>query len=414
MRSLSLLLLIALACPGLADDWSQFLGAARDGISEESGLAREWPAGGPRQVWKVSMGPGYGGAAVRDGEVFVLDREDDARDVLRCFDLESGEELWRYSNDAPGRIDYNGSRSTPTVTERRVYAQGPLGHLYCIDRRSHELVWMVDLMGTYGASPPRWGFAASPLLYDEKVIVPTLAEDVGLVAFDEDDGRPRWQSGNVGGETYVSPHLHKIGRRDAVIFLSPTGFYAIDARNGSQLLHWGGYQCSIPITAPTAVGKDAFFITGGYGAGSVLIQIKAKSRGVTVNEIFRVRGDGSQIHQAILHDEFLYANFNEGEGRAGPKGLTCIGLDGRMRWATEGSLSLDRGGVILVDDLLLSLGGQDGVLRLLEATPQRYRELASHRVLEDGGNAWAPLAFAEGKLFVRGQSELVCLDLMEP
>ncbi len=418
-RTLQLRLLclcaVTLCLPACADDWSQFLGQARDGRSDESGLARQWPDGGPRELWNVGVGPGFGGASIRDGEVFLLDRADDAQDVLRCFDLASGAELWRFENDVPGRLDYNGSRSTPTVTKRHVFALGPLGHLYCVDRRSHELVWMVDLMATFGSSPPRWGFAASPLLYDETVIVPSLADEVGLVAFDVDDGRPLWQSGNVGGESYCSPAIHRIGKRDVAMYLSPQGLYAIDARNGKQLLHYAGYQCSIPITAPTALGKGAFFLTGGYETGSVLIQLKAKGRGLAITEIFRLDRDGAQIHQPILFDGHLYANFNEGgQGRGPVPGLTCLSLDGRARWAAEDSPSVDRGSLILVDGLLLSLSGQDGVLRLLEADPDGYSELASARVFENGENAWAPMAFADGKLLLRSQSALKCLDLIEP
>src|SRR5512138_3548119 len=86
-----------------AADWPQYLGPARNSTSPETGLLRSWPEKGPEVLWTVGVGIGYGGPVVKDGKVYLLDRNDKVGDNLRCFELSSGSELWSFAYDAPGR-----------------------------------------------------------------------------------------------------------------------------------------------------------------------------------------------------------------------------------------------------------------------------------------------------------------------
>ncbi len=408
---------MALGVPSAQADWIQFLGADRDGRSDESGLLREWPQAGPDELWSAEVGVGFGGASIRDGEVYLLDREDDAKDVLRCVDLENGDELWRFENPVRGRLQYNGSRSVPTVGSERVFALGPFGHLYCVARDTHELAWKVDLVKDYGGSAPQWGYAASPLLYEDLVIVPSMAPEVGLLALDQETGALRWKSGEVGSEGYSSPALYRIGERDLVFYVSPVGLFAIEASSGKILLSWSDYTCRIPIPAPTPIGDGRFFLTGGYRAGSVLVQVSEEDGRLHVEELFRIDDNGTHIHQPIEYEGHIYANLNNGRSRRKTPGLTCLDLEGQRLWTVDGNPNLDRGNLILVDGMLLGLGGQDGVLYLLEPSPDGFVKLASAKVFDGLGrrdnNLWAPMAFSDGKLVLRSQTTLKCLDLKQ-
>ena len=110
MRFILLMVLISLAS-AFAEDWPQYLGPNRDGTSPQKGILRSWPEGGPEVLWTVKVGRGYGGPVVTDGKVDLLDRDDEVGDSLRCIDLSSGEELWHFADDAPGRVSFPGSRS---------------------------------------------------------------------------------------------------------------------------------------------------------------------------------------------------------------------------------------------------------------------------------------------------------------
>ncbi len=411
-RPVWLLMILTLGAGTALADWSQFLGAARDGRAEGA-LAESWPETGPAELWAIDVGPGFGGASVRDGEVFLFDRQEDARDVLRVFDMATGQEKWRIVNEFPGRLPYNGSRSVPTVTEDRIYALGPFGHVYCVDRESQALVWTVDLRERFDGRVPRWGYAASPLLYEDTVIVPSMGPEVGLVALALEDGATRWQSGEVGGDSYCSPAIYTFGERDVVLYISPIGLFGVDAGSGEIVLTWDGYSCRIPIPAPAPVGESRFFITGGYNAGSVMVEITPDGDKLALKELFRVARIGAQIQQPVVHEGHVYANF---QGRRRQQvGMICYALDGERKWATEGSPEFGMGNVILVGDKLLCLGGDDGVLRMLEPTPDGYTELARAQVFEGreraGEQMWAPMAFSDGKLLVRSQSVLKCLEL---
>lgn len=129
-------------CPvTMAQDWPQFLGPDRNSISSQKGLLRNWPDSGPEVLWSVNIGIGFGGPVVKGGKIYLLDRDDETGDIMRCFELNTGKELWKYAYDSPGTFPFPGSRSVPIVDNRHVYSCGPNGELYCIDVETHQPVW---------------------------------------------------------------------------------------------------------------------------------------------------------------------------------------------------------------------------------------------------------------------------------
>ena len=133
----------------LAADWLQYLGPNRTGVSSEEGLARSWPKDGSEVLWTFPLGPGYGGAAVSQGKVYVLDRTRGRQDVLRCIDLTTGKEDWTFAYDAPGYISHPGSRSVPVVDGDRVFTCGPFGDVCCVDTHTHKAIWQRDVWRDY-------------------------------------------------------------------------------------------------------------------------------------------------------------------------------------------------------------------------------------------------------------------------
>ena len=191
-------------------------------------MARAWPAAGPRVLWSAEVAEGFAGAAVYDGQVYLLDRVEDKQDTLRCWDLESGVEVWHAAYEAPGRLPYNGTRNVPTVDERYVFTVGPLGHVRCLDRRSHQVLWTAHLVDDFKdpeidtaqaaetreqklerAQVPMWGLTQAPLLYQDTVILAPQTQKTGLVAYEKATGKIRWRTGYVGRNWYshVSPYL---------------------------------------------------------------------------------------------------------------------------------------------------------------------------------------------------------------
>jgi outer membrane protein assembly factor BamB len=410
-----LTLAAALSGVSVAGEWPQFQGATRDGRSTEKIAQRSWSDDGPKELWSVSVGVGFGGAAIRDGEVFLLDRRDDTEDVLRCLDFANGEQKWEVAFDAPGRLSYNGSRQVPTVGPARIYAAGPLGHVYCVDRKTKKKVWTANLAKDFGSRTPGFGFSQSPVLYGDTVLLAPLTGSVGVVAFGVADGKVRWKSKGVGGGGHSTLGMSRIGGVDQALMMTGSGLSGISAKDGA-LLWTHAFRNRNPIPFPTDCGDGRFFLTCGYNGGSALIQVTKQGDSFTTNELFKMRL-GSQIPPAFYHDGHLYANFNENgnlRGRARP-GLTCIDMKGQVKWQTKMAPDIERGGLIMVGGLLVTLGGNDGVLRLVEPSSEGYKELAAAPIFEGlrrrGNNIWAPMAFSDGKLVLRNQTVLKCLDL---
>jgi outer membrane protein assembly factor BamB len=408
-------------------DWPEFSGPNRDNISKETGINKNWETNPPKEVWAAKIGPGFGGASIADGKVYILDRKDDQQDVLRCFDFATGNELWSSGYDAPGKPSYNGSRTTPTVSGNYVYTVGVFGDVYCFDITTQKPVWNKSFKEDFGSNPPNWAFAQSALVYKDKVIVAPMSPSAGMVALNPKTGEIIWKSKSIGGETYMSPTLLTIDGTDQIYMQTRENgndvmaFYSINPENGEVFwrLQSEEYFNKIPIPFPTDLGNGLLFVTGGYGAGSCLVQVQKDGDSWKAEITKTMPKYGCQIHPLIHYDGYLYGNLNTNENlnsrRTEPDGLTCIKEDGEIVWQAKGSLPINRGGLIIVDGVMLVLGDEEGLLHMVECSPDGFNKLGSHKVftelLKGDNNLWAPLSFADGKLIIRSQTEIKCFDL---
>lgn len=418
MRKMMILTICVLVCATFvqAENWSQFLGENRDGKGKTKGLATRWAADGPKELWKLDVGPGFGGVAIRDGEVFILDRVLAEADVLRVLDLKTGKEKWKYRYEAEGRVSVHGSRSTPTVTDKYVYTVGGFGHLHCISRETHKPVWKLHLAEAYEAGKLNWGFAQSPLVFDGMVIVsPTKKSTPGLVALNMDTGEKIWESENFGGDYYSSPMVERVHGVQGIMLITNKEVTFVNPKDGKTIWQYDKWGCSWSIPAPTVMpdGKHVF-ITGGYGAGSKMIEVIKDGDEYSFKEKFKLER-GSQLHPAIYHEGYLYANVNENgtlkRDARKTAGLACIDpKTGKIVWRSGEDPNFERGNLIMVNEKILIMDGEKGNLHLVNPSPKGYDELAKAKVLDGRGKKiWAPMALSDGYLVVRDQTELKCL-----
>ena len=409
---LTLALLVICTAPVHAD-WPTVMGPDQTGVSHEKDIARSWPPGGPPVLWTVQVGPGFGGPAIRDGEVIILDRVEDERDVLRCFDFQTGAELWRWDHEVPGHLPYKGSRSVPTVGPQRVFAVGAFGNVYCVDRQTHQLQWQLDLLEQYPRDPHHFGYAQSPLLYEGHVVIAPLTDTVGLAALDSETGCVRWRSGPIGTKSYTSPTLREIDGVRCIIFITDQQISGIDPDTGELLWKFTEYNPPQQAALPTCIGQDRIFATAFDGAGSVMIRITRDGDAFSIEEAFRLKDHGAQLHAALFYEDHLYGKyFTKNEKGTLVSRLMCHDLDGQVQWDQGEPDHLERGGFIIVDDLLVILDDKTGELVLAEARADQYVEVARAKVLElKEPYALCPLAFTGGRLVVRDQNQMKCLDL---
>ena len=264
-----------------AADWPQYLGPTRNSVSPQKGILRSWPQKGPEVLWTGTVGRGYGGPVVKDGKVYILDRDDKVGDNLRCLDLSNGKDLWNFAYDAPGSVMFPGSRSVPTVDGNTVYSCGPYGDLYCISIDTHKPVWNKNIWKDFGGAKPGsggpmgpggpggsegedrfpiWAITQNPLVYGDLLIVASQAPQAGVVAYEKLTGNVKWKTPSLGLAGYVSPAIVKIDGQDHIVMITASTnpfsrtkaedelgkVVGIEPLTGKILWKYEKWECHIP------------------------------------------------------------------------------------------------------------------------------------------------------------------------
>ncbi len=427
--SLSLALTSTLPAVAPVVDWPKFQGPNGDGTGSLVSDEFDWSEGGPEILWTLEIGGGYGGTAIEGGEVFFLDREAGEADILRCLDLETGEQKWSAGYPAPGRLNFPGSRTVPTVVGRHVYTAGGFGHVTCFDRETHEIVWQHDLEEVYGGLLPMFGWSAAPLVVGDLVITTPLGEEVGLVAFDRESGDEEWIVEGIGF-SHSTPVLLELFGESQVVFLStsyqtsgqdaaaPLQVSSFDPDDGTLLWRHETELSRLPIPGPVKVADNRLFLTGGYRGGSTLLEITKDGDDYGFEELFHIER-GAQIHQPILVDEHIYVlvneNWNDSRSRRKEGGLLCLSQEGEEVWRTGNEPNFGRGNMIYAGGYLLIQDGNNGVLRVVEPTTAGFELVAEANVFEMDDERdkqmWAPMSLSQGLLVMRSQDEMRCVRL---
>lgn len=402
-------------------DWPSIYGPNRNNTSDQKGLLRTWPAEGPKVLWTAAVGVGFGGPAVGDGKVYLLDRDEKVGDTLRVLDLATGKELWTFAYDAPGTFMFAGSRTTPTLDGEFVYTVGPLGDLHAISVKTQKPVWRKNIWKDFGgAELPQWAVVQNPLIYGNLLIVAPQTTDTGVVAYDKVTGELKWKSAGLGGiPSYVTPSIVKVGTEDQLVMITGArgrgrnaaggSVNGIDPKDGKVLWTYGGWQCIIPVPQAVDAGEGRVLVTGGYNAGTVMLKIEKKADGTFgANELFKNPDFGAHTQPPILHNGHFYAHYSTNERN---DGLVVMDMAGQVKWKTAQQPAFARGGSILADGLMLTTDGSTK-LYLLEPSPDGFKAISSVVVLDEGDN-WAPLALANGKLLIRGQKQLKVLQVAQ-
>lgn len=399
MRRLPIVLSLSLlAGTALAADWPQFRGPNRDGVSRETGLLKNWPAGGPKVLWKAPMGEGYSHVAVSKGRLFVLFGEGN-NEVAAAYDANTGKQLWKVPLGRKFLSDQgNGSRSTPTVDGDMVYALTAEGRLAALNAADGKKAWEHDLRAKFGAELPQWGISTSPLVEGNLLLV-----DVGgsggksLVAFDKKTGKVAWTSQNEQAG-YSAPIAITVGGVRQVVFFTGRALLGVAPKDGKLLwrVPWRT-DWDVNAATPLFVPPDKLYVSSGYGVGATLFQIKVADGKVNVDDVWQSRRMKNQFSSSVLYNGHIYG-FDDSVLKA------ISAATGEEKWKESG---LGHGSLILADGHLVVLS-ERGKLVLVEATPESYREKGSNQILS--GRCWTAPTLANGRLYVRNQEELLALN----
>jgi outer membrane protein assembly factor BamB len=394
--------LTATAAPG---DWPTWRGPKRDGLSTETGLLKQWPAGGPPLAWKATgCGTGYSSVSVADGRVITMGDGPDGARVL-AFDL-SGKPLWQSETIGKPGGNYPGTRCTPTIADGRVYALGQFGDFVCLDAMTGKVLWSKSLQKDFGGNYAGWNYTESPLVDGKKVVLTPGGKRGTMAALDRQTGDLLWQSKDWTDSAAYSSIVpwEFAGRRQYVQF-TESSVAAIDAENGSLL--WRAPRRGATATIPTPVlSGDLVFVTSGYGVGCNLFKLKKDTGGIATEEVYANKNMVNHHGGVILLGKHLFGHSDQG-------GWTCLDLaTGEVAWKNNG---VGKGAIAYADGHFYcrSEGGK-GTVALIEATPTGYKEKGRFDQPDRSGkNSWAHPVIAGGKLYLRDMDVLLCYDVKQ-
>jgi outer membrane protein assembly factor BamB len=410
-RILATLLGVAvLTATTLADDWPQFRGPNRDAISREAGLYRTWPAEGPKVLWTTEVCQGYAAAAICDGKVYFNDYSEEAGEwYVRCLRLADGEELWRFREEKRIRPNHGITRTVPAVDDKYVFSFDPKSVFHCLEAETGRGIWRKSFVQEYQTRNPPWYNGQCPLIEPDRVIVAPGGADRLMVAFDKATGSEIWRTPNPDKwpMSHSSVMPGELGGVRQYIWCTLMGLVGVAADDG-RILWTFPYKFNVAVApSPVVIDGERVFMTSCYEAGSVMIRVRRDGQTFTAEQVFALTGDewNSECQTPILYENHLFAVGRKKRGL-----FTCLDLDGKEVWTSEGQAFFGLGSYILADGMFYILEGDTGMLRLLEANTSAYKELAGAQVLH-GSDVWAPLALSDGKLVIRDMTRMVCLEV---
>jgi outer membrane protein assembly factor BamB len=425
-RVFALVCSLLLATASWAEDWPQWRGKNRDAVLDEDGLLSSFPSDVIPRRWSVPIGSGYSGPTVAGGRVYLTDRgpeeaESQVERVL-CFSADSGRPVWQHTYDAIYTIGYRaGPRASVTVHHSQAISVGAMGHLKCFDSGSGQLQWEHDLESEYRIQMPVWGIAAAPLVYDDLVIqVVAGSGDACVVAFDLATGTERWRAIDERAG-YSAPILIRQGDQDVVVVWTGESVSGLAPKTGD--VHWSipMLPSRMPIGVATPVVQDEYLFVSSFYDGSMLVRIDLDQP--AAEKVWHRKGLDEKntdslhcmISTPIIKGDFIYGVDSYGQ-------LRCLELETGdrvwenttavppARWATIHTIR-DRDREIMLND--------QGQLIFATLSPQGFQEHSRAKLIEPtrkqlnrrGGVTWSHPAIADGYIFARSDTELVCASL---
>jgi outer membrane protein assembly factor BamB len=409
------------------DDWPQWRGPERDGVWRESGIVESFEKDKLEVLWRAEISGGYSSPTVANGLVYVTDRttKPNQKERIHCFDEMSGKLKWTVPYDCPYRnVSYDtGPRAAVAVDDGVAYALGTMGDLHALNALSGEVIWRKELNKEYDIRMPIWGISASPLIVDNKIILMIGGEkDACVIALDKKSGKEVWRSLSDDA-SYAAPILIKQSGKPVVVVWTGQHIAGLNPVNGQVYWKHPYEQRRMIISVATPVlHKDHLFLTSFFD-GSMLLKLDPDK--LAVEQVWEQRGADEQntkgLHSIIatpyLKGDYIFGVDSYGELRCldlktGERVWEDLTATPRARWSTIHFVEHEPTGHLF-------LFNERGQLIIAELSPAGYKEIDRADLIEPttgqlpqrGGVTWTHPAFANGKIFVRNDKELICADL---
>jgi outer membrane protein assembly factor BamB len=402
--------IIALAPLQLNADWPQWRGPTRDGNWYEPRFPLHLPKDA-KPLWKLPLGGGYGGIAVANDKLFVMDRIKDGKENepeeferIHCLEPLTGKQLWLHSYKAAyKKLDYgNGPRTTPTIHQGKVYAFGSIGDIHCLDMNTGKVLWHRNAVADFNAKYPTWGYSSSPLIDENRVLLQIGGKpDACFIALDKDTGKEVWRSGS-DRPGYASAQIFTVNNQKQIVWWSAQNACGLDPKTGS-ILWKSPVGMDYDVAIADLIFHEGVFLASDYWTGSKAIELAPAGP--------KVVWEGKQLSMLmcspLVRDGYFYALDRF-------RGIKCIeAKTGKIMWENE-SVTVrgtnPQASLVWVGKRAL-IFNEKGELILAELSPKEFKLVDKISVC---GFTWAHPAFAQGCIFARTDKEIVAVQLFKP
>ena len=401
MTRLYYILLILIISLGInAQDVAQWRGPNRNGIYDEPGLLKKWPAAGPKLLWHFDeLGDGHTSAAITGSGIYTSGMVN-GNGFVFAFD-KSGKLLWKKEYGKEWAENWNGTRSTPLVVDDKLYLLSSYWKLICLNTSNGQTIWSADLQKDYGAKDNEWGISEN-LLYDGNVLYCTPGgSGASLVALDRNTGKMIWKSkGNGNKSAYCSPLLIKVQNRKIIITMMEKSVCAFEASTGKLLWQYEhindtGVHPNVPVYL-----NGYLYCTSGYGKGGEML--KLSDDGNSVTEVWKNSELDSRTGGVVVLNGRIY-----GSGDRNRKIFCLDWQTGKQVFSTKEMAPA----TLIANDGLLYIYSESGKIFLVEPKADGFNILSSFTVPFGANPHWAHLVIKDKKLYVRHGTSLMVYDI---
>jgi len=396
-----------LACAAAAaEDWPIFNGPRQDGTSAETGLALDWPEAGPPVVWRKRLGPSFSPPVVAKGRLIAFHRVN-SDEIVECVDALAAKRLWEfhYPTRYKDQYQYNGGpRSSPAIDGDRVYTYGAEGVLTCLDLATGRKVWQRPLNQELEAPQEFFGVGTPPVIEGDVILLnPGAPGGAGVVGIDKRTGKTLWTTSEHGA-SYSAPVVRTVRGRRMAVFFTKDGLLVVAPESGKVLYEYPLRSLqfeSVNAASPVVVG-DVAFLSASYNVGAVAMRLGADGLDIVWQDKAAMQNHWAT---SIHHEGHLYGVHGRHEREAEVRCLQWA--TGKVQWASpRGELGRLTG--ILAQGHLVAMA-ERGQLVVIEANPERY--VLRRRTPMLDGPCYAPPVLANGLLYIRNETVLLCCDV---
>jgi outer membrane protein assembly factor BamB len=377
-------------------NWPGFRGANRDGIVRGVQIATDWSASPPAEMWRRPIGPGWSSFAVH-GDLLYTQEQRGNDEVVACYNITTGKPVWKHGDKARFWESNGGSgpRGTPTLSNGRVYTLGATGIMNVLKADDGSVVWSRNVVSDTKSKLPTWGFASSPLVVGDLVVVATAGT---MAAYDLASGQPRWV-GPDGGSGYSSPQLFTIHGVPQILMLDGKGATSVATTDGKVLWQYP-LTPGARIVQPALTAEGDVLVHEGESNEMRSLTVANGPSGWTVAERWNSFGVNPYFNDFVVHKGHVFG-FNGSS-------VACMDLkDGQRKW--KGGYYGHGQLVLLSDQDLLLVLSEQGELALVGATTDQFKELARIQAIK--GKTWNHPVLAGDVLLVRNAEEMAAFRL---